>query len=234
MQRLSNNVSNVTLLTKSLDDSEEWKVIKKYQKDNGTVVKINRFVSIPGTDAEETHPSCKDCEYFQSSWEPCECMGAVFSRKEEEFKNIKNLHPYWHLEHHPLWSSAHVKLGLTIPICKSNYMQIINESQIAGESKTSNIPENTDFNATLIDTEIFTRIKFPTQEHIRVAKLREKGDEVINIAKQNPASYKHFMSRLVMEENALNRICLINLKNSISLPPLAEQSEIILPPLAKK
>ena len=42
------------------------------------------------------------------------------------------------------------------------------------------------------------------------------------------------MSRLVMEENALNRISLMNLKNSVSLPPLAAQSDTILPPLAKK
>ena len=58
---------NVTLLTKSLDGSEEWKVLKSYTKDNGTDVIIKGLVPIPGAGSEETHPTCKDCEYFQSS-----------------------------------------------------------------------------------------------------------------------------------------------------------------------
>ena len=42
------------------------------------------------------------------------------------------------------------------------------------------------------------------------------------------------MLRLIMEENDLNRICHINLKNKISVPQLETQTAIILPPLAKK
>ena len=94
VQRLSNNIYNVTLLSRTLEGAEEWKVTKNYKKDNGTDIIIERFVSIFGSGSVNTHPSCKDCEYFQSSWEPCECMGAVFSRKEAPFKDIVNLYPY--------------------------------------------------------------------------------------------------------------------------------------------
>ena len=73
MQRLSNDILNVTVLTKSLDGSEELKVIKSYTKDNDTDVIIKWLVPITDADSEDKHPTCKDCEYFQSSVEPCEC-----------------------------------------------------------------------------------------------------------------------------------------------------------------
>ena len=69
---------------------------------------------------------------------------------------------------------------------------------------------------------------------MRVAKLRENFDEVANIAKLNPISYKYFMSRLLLEEKALNRISTTNLKNNISLPTVTPNTDIVLPPLVKK
>ena len=52
-------------------------------------------------------------------------------------------------------------------------MQITAGSQIDAESTTSNIPVSPGLNALPIDADTFSGIRNPTQEHLRVAKLRE-------------------------------------------------------------
>ena len=167
----------------TVSGQEKWIVHRTVPMDNGYKKYKKTIVTIPGENSSITHPLCMNCEYFQSTWLPCACIAAVFGRKKDSFKNIKNIHPYWHLQNHPLWSAVGIKLGLYTTGHHNNYIPV-------NQNSSPNIDEQKMIN---VGVESFSSIKYPSHEHIRVARLREKFDDVANIAKQSKAQYQHFL-----------------------------------------
>ena len=55
----------------------------------------------------------------------------------------------------------------------------------------------------LVDNSIISSIEYPNKEHIRVARLREKFNEVVEIAKKSKEQYKQLFGLLVQEQNEL-------------------------------
>ena len=157
---------------------------------DSSLKKCSTTVIVPGNDSSITHPMCLGCGFYQSSWLPCECIGSVFARKDKKFKDIRNLHPYWHLSNHPLWAAAHQVLGVSVARKTSNDNMIATVRKEKDESF-------------LVDNSIISSIEYPNKEHIRVARLWEKFNEVVEIAKKSKEQYKHLFGLLVQEQNEL-------------------------------
>ena len=56
-------------------------------------------------------PTCS-CAHFTSSLIPCAGICAVYCRLVDELFDVKNLHPRWRIDSHPLYRDALVKLNL--------------------------------------------------------------------------------------------------------------------------
>ena len=87
--------------------------------------------------------------------------------------------------------------------------------------------------STMVDVGTFSSIKYPEEEHVRVARLQEKFNEVADIAKQSKAQYQHFFAVLLKEQNHLSRLNKFTLSSNLSSKAFNNQS-IILPPEKKK
>ena len=91
------------------------------------------------------------------------------------FKDVRNLHPYWHLSNHPLWLAAHKQLCLEVPTVRKvhDFIETNHTNQVRLQ----------------VDKSSLAKIEYSHKEHIRIARLREKFDEVANIAKSSKPQY---------------------------------------------
>lgn len=156
-----------------------------------------------------------------STWLPCPCIAAVYGRKKQKFKHVKNLHPYWRLSNHPLWAAAHKKLGVQPPT------KSMNKYSISAENISTKFA--TEHSEIGVDKKVFASIQFPKEESVRVARLREKFNEIAEIAKQSKGQYQHLYSVLLNEHKHL-----VNMKTYTSTNAQSNNTCIILPPLEKK
>lgn len=192
--RKANNIFNVKRTDMLVNGQEKWIVTKDVPLQHGGFQSKTTVVVIPGEKCSLRSPICLNCDFYQSSWLPCPCIAAVFGRKKENFKSLQTLHPFWHLDKHPLWCAAHEKLGLTYTTTNSPDL-VINADNNASYTKKHL--------GTKVDCKLFSSIKYPTEEPIRVARLREKFNEVADIAKQSKNQYQHFYAMLLKEQNHL-------------------------------
>lgn len=83
----------------------------------------------------------------------------------------------------------------------------------------------------LVDHSIISSIEYPNKEHIRVARLREKFNEVVEIATKSQEKYKHLFGLLVQEQNEL-----LGMNKYIDTKQVSvnECNRSILPPITKK
>ena len=199
-------------------------------------------VIVPVLETTNTsHPYCLECGYYLSTWAPCGHIASVFSRKSEKLKDIKNIHPYYHLSNHPLYSAAHKLLGIIPPISNPSLIQIgVEETQIEIEETDSTIQSH----IPKVTAHMFSSVVYPTQGKVRIAKLRERFDAVANLAENCEARYKHFVATLIEEENILRNMTELQLSQSrstniSSLPHQLSQSRstsistLVLPPLTR-
>ena len=157
----------------------------------------------------KSHPYCIECGYYLSTWAPCGHIASVFSRKTKNLKALKNIHPYYHLCNHPLYSAAHKIFGLVPPATNPSLIQIGVEDTTTDAFSSPINTEKIELPQTIKDK--FSSVVYFTQGKVRIAKLRERFDAVAKLAESCEARYKYFFATLIEEDNILRNMTKLQL-----------------------